>query len=252
MDTAYPPRIPAAVRSNPLGYMNSRQLDDEGNDRVWTIIDEKYGDLVIDMFIFIAEGGSVSGLRRWLDSVGALTRGGNPFSRPAVVAILRNETYVTHPLPLVTRETYDIVQAILDDPDRQEFQDHGNSPRWLLTNIALCGRCGRKVDKYTVNGRQLYRCYIKGDHTIGRSIPFVDRIVIDRLIAEAPHPRSNRDPIFQLSMIHPDKRLEMFGMWPLLRKRWIIRESLEVRIMPVGKGRSRNPDSIVITRKAIS
>lgn len=84
--------------------------------------------------------------------------------------------------PIVSEEIFEAVQAILDDPNRIISQDR--KVKYLLVNIADCGKCGAKVKTYmTPKSQRSYACS-KTRHFTRKAQPIddlVEAIVLARL-----------------------------------------------------------------------
>jgi DNA invertase Pin-like site-specific DNA recombinase len=59
--------------------------------------------------------------------------------------------------PLMSRERWEAVCAVLADPSRRTNGGH-HRPRWLLTGIAECGVCGKTMRHSVSRGKASYRC----------------------------------------------------------------------------------------------
>lgn len=113
------------------------------------------------------------------------TFGGNPIRPTDIGRILRrprNAGLLDHRgtlsaavwAPLVSREQWEAVCAVLNDPRRRSHDTDGR-PRWLLTGIAVCGVCGQTM-RHGVNGTQPnYRC--RGKACTMRNQEQVDELV---------------------------------------------------------------------------
>lgn len=93
--------------------------------------------------------------------------------------------------PIVPVETFRAVQRILTDPSRR--QGPGAAPKWLGTNVYLCGICTdenltRKVGVHVrLGGRKpAYRC--KEHNHLVRSVEHVDKYVIGAVLARLAQP----------------------------------------------------------------
>src|SRR5699024_5156583 len=84
--------------------------------------------------------------------------------------------------PLVDMETFDRAQAILDAPGR--FHTRGTAPRYLLSGIALCGRCGAKLRPKVHVSRKRAPAYMCPDCTrLTRLMEPVDTVVQAVIVA---------------------------------------------------------------------
>lgn len=84
---------------------------------------------------------------------------GKVLARPRNAALVESAgNYVTAVWPpLLPRDQWEAVCAVLDDPARRTNGGH-HTPRWLLTGIAVCGVCGRTMRHATARGIKAYRC----------------------------------------------------------------------------------------------
>jgi len=148
------------------------------------------GDLISDeavvvrrMFEEITAGATLKAIARGLESDGIQTRHGKPWNPSSVRTILTNPRYAGRAVyqgretgdrgawpPIVTDDEYDVVQAILDNPERRRQQ--GTERRWLGSGLYLCGVCDQPVSAWS--GAR-YRCR-NGAH-VNRSRGPVDQYV---------------------------------------------------------------------------
>jgi hypothetical protein len=186
---------------------------------------------------------------------GLYRRDGQPLTRPSAAAILRNPTYAGHrpeiAPALVDEKTFAAAQKALD---RNKRYGEGGSTgaKYLLTGIALCGICGRPLEHQTVMSagvvKDHYRCYVPGDHTLGRSLTWLDAVVISELMGMLPDAKPG---MMLFDLARDSKPRDAWDRLPLTRRRAIIRESLIVEILRVGRGRSNNLEGVRFTRKAL-
>jgi site-specific DNA recombinase len=59
--------------------------------------------------------------------------------------------------PIISREEWEAVKAILEDPVRYRYQ-RGGLPRYLLSGMVYCGHCGAKLYPRKVRGKRVYYC----------------------------------------------------------------------------------------------
>ena len=131
------------------------------------------GDLVPDeaamvraIFKKFVGGESLRGIARWLTTNGHTTRHGNAWSPSSIRTILLNPRYAGHAIyqgqvlahnggwtPLVSKETFALVQHRLTDPRRVSNRS-GTDRKHLGSGLYLC-RCGRKMRGWSGNR---YRC----------------------------------------------------------------------------------------------
>lgn len=126
----------------------------------------------------------------------------------------------------------------------------GSEPKFLLSGIAKCGVCGGPMRHYRYKRGaryyDFYRCHKPGDHTLGRNVAFLDGLAVDELMKVRFTARPG-DRLYALALEkHPR---EWFDRLPTWRRREILHEALTVRVLPVGKGRRRNKETVLIERK---
>jgi DNA invertase Pin-like site-specific DNA recombinase len=138
-------RVTGATPTGPRPYGYRRE-------RNRLIVDEGEAAVVKEIAAAILAGDSLRSIVRRLNGDGLVGKTGQPFNPRGVAAIMRGPTiaglreidgtYVTGSWdPILDRQTWDDVRAVLLDPKR----DSGGSRqrRWLLSGLALCGRgCG--------------------------------------------------------------------------------------------------------------
>jgi hypothetical protein len=138
------------------------------------------------------------GLARDLNASGLVTRRGKPFTHSGVRAILinprnaglrayRGEIVGPAVWPaIVDEETWRAAHALLTDEARRK-DHHPTARRWLLGNLALCGRCGAtvKVSYREANAAgesvRIYKC--REHPHLSRVADFCDWRVSERVIA---------------------------------------------------------------------
>jgi site-specific DNA recombinase len=92
---------------------------------------------------------------------------------------------------IVSRETYDAVLALLADPARHTGKKRARVH--LLSGLAVCGLCGRKmgtVTRATKTGgkRHVYQCKNLGCMRVVRDVTKTDRVVVDIITARLARP----------------------------------------------------------------
>lgn len=142
-------------------------------------------DLVRRIFGRFTAGDSLRNIADTLTEEEVPTRSGSTrWSSSSISTILRNARYAgrstfmgeetgtpgTWPA-LVTAETFDAAQSILNDP-RRKTNHRGTDRRWLGSGVYLCGHCDRPV--YAWSG-QRYRC---PDGHITRSGVQIDGFIV--------------------------------------------------------------------------
>ncbi|MFC8731573.1 recombinase family protein [Luteimicrobium sp. NPDC057192] len=177
--------LPAAGGPRPFGYEPGGLSARESEAR---LIREGYATLLA--------GGSLRAIaRRWNDA-GALTSKGNAWNGTTARRALQSPRYAAlrkHRgelvgggkwTPVVSEETWRAAQHLLADPERNRVTDR--SIKFLLTNIAECGRCegGSKVGTArTSKGVRTYKCAARSD-VARKAEPideYVEAVVIARL-----------------------------------------------------------------------
>jgi hypothetical protein len=58
---------------------------------------------------------------------------------------------------IISREEWEAVKAILEDPARYRYQ-RGGLPRYLLSGMVYCGHCGAKLYPRKIRGKRVYYC----------------------------------------------------------------------------------------------
>lgn len=161
-------------------------------------------EVVREMFARVAAGESISATCRAINERGIVSTKGNPFSRQSLMKIITNPRYVGrceyHKIrkdakgrqvarekqfetegtwePIVEREVFDRVAAIVGDPRRRHERV---TVKHLLTGVTHCGECGLGTSCTTMmTGRRLYRCP-SGKH-FGRTADIIDDAIVDLVI----------------------------------------------------------------------
>ncbi len=209
-----------------FGY-RSVYIGDGPKPKRTTEIDPVKGPLVRGMFERIAGGDSLRNVTAWLNANGVKAPRGETWYPATVRRILQNETvtgdiiygrlktvidpdteevrYIpsgVEPVrfeggypPLVDRELFNTVQAILADPDRKKFVKKGvGNPNNLLQGIGRCAQCGWSLGPLQRNGVWYLACNHKrllaseAHENCAGTIPttYVDAVVfrfLDRLLS---------------------------------------------------------------------
>jgi DNA invertase Pin-like site-specific DNA recombinase len=124
--------------------------------------------IVRQVFDRFAAGDSLKGIATWLTAAGIPTRRGSRRWNPSTVSgMLRNPRYAGRAIyrgeetgksgawePLVSDDTFSVVQARLDDPRRKTNRE-GTDRKYLGSSLYVCSVCGTKV--YSWGGKR-YRC----------------------------------------------------------------------------------------------
>ncbi|MFJ1510914.1 recombinase family protein [Cellulosimicrobium funkei] len=153
-------------------------------------------ELIRSGYQTVLAGGSLRSVARDWNASGLTTSKGNTWDSTNVRRVLRNprnaglrahrgETIGTGEWePIVDEQTYRAAMHVLDDPARSTVKDR--SIKFLLTNIAECGRCddGAKVaTARTSRGKRTYKCRERGN-LAREAAPiesYVEQIVLARL-----------------------------------------------------------------------
>lgn len=86
--------------------------------------------------------------------------------------------------PLVSREDYESVVAILSDPKRATAP--GRKPTYLLASIARCGVCGAAMRSGIGNGEAIYKCEAKSNaRALGERHAAIAARLIEPLVRDA-------------------------------------------------------------------
>lgn len=81
--------------------------------------------------------------------------------------------------PLIAPEDHRVLCSILNDPRRKTHR--GVAPKYLLSGIARCGKCGETVSRLKSNGNSVYACH--ENRCVSRRIEPVDELVEAAIIA---------------------------------------------------------------------
>ncbi|OZD31703.1 hypothetical protein CH247_11090 [Rhodococcus sp. 06-156-3b] len=160
-------------------------------DRSGNTLDESEAPLLRDAFEKVAAGHSLASIvKRW-NADGVTTTKGNIWRSAQLRPVLMNARYAglrsyngeivgkTDGPGVVPEELWRTVNAILADPSRRMGPERGR--KYLLSGIALCGRCGQRMGSGTAqsNGKPVYVC--KGCNGVSRQIAAVDGLVMGLL-----------------------------------------------------------------------
>jgi site-specific DNA recombinase len=115
----------------------------------------------------ILEGKTLYSIMKDWNDRGVTTTRGNRWSYATLQQLLRRESnvgsYNGTPMnwePLVSRDTFDAVRALLKRPERAATRVR--EPRWLMAGIARCGTCGAALRSAKGSDRRaswpVYRC----------------------------------------------------------------------------------------------
>ena len=160
----------STVGPTPFGY-ERRMVPREGGSLRMLAPYEPEARWIRDAYARLLAGDTLRQISLDMDAAGVKGRRGNRIVGSVLGNMLRRPVYAGIRVykgerlgagewePLVDTETFDRAQAILDAPGR--FHTRGTAPRYLLSGIALCGRCGAKLrPKVHVNQKRApaYMC----------------------------------------------------------------------------------------------
>ncbi|MFD7016028.1 recombinase family protein [Streptomyces sp. NPDC059928] len=180
----------------PDGY--KRRYDPETGELVGQYIDPARVDIIVGIWEHVAAGLSIGSKRKELRSKGILTHHGKEFEDAHIRYILRNPAYIGHRRyrsedigaaawdGMISEETFNTVQAILDQPGRTFSDDR--TPRYLLSGIGLCGEHGGDSVLTPHMNREIrsMQCHDRKDTSIKTATleAFVEEAVITYLSSE--------------------------------------------------------------------
>jgi DNA invertase Pin-like site-specific DNA recombinase len=158
-------------------------------------------ELVNELFKRFASGETLKKIEREWAARGIVNGKGNPFGASELRCILRNRVYIGERVyvpgrvtrwwrardealittgqwePIVDRELFLDVQAILDDPDRLTMRPGG--ARHMLSMIALCDPCSGPMTVKVRHGNWRYICQTKGCTTVSK--PELEAVGLSRI-----------------------------------------------------------------------
>ncbi len=151
---------------------------------------EDEAQMVREVFARFAAGESLKGLTRWLAEQGHTTRHGKAWSPSTVRTMLTNARYAGHAsycgqriaaevtwLPLVSPETFALVQHRLTDP-RRTTNRQGTDRKHLGSGLYRCS-CGLPMRGWSGNRyRCADGCYSRSGNEVD---PFVETLTAERL-----------------------------------------------------------------------
>jgi hypothetical protein len=160
---------------------------------------QREAELVRQGFELILAGGSIRSVARLWNDAGLTTARDRPWQPYSVRDALRNARFAALSVlrgevvgegawpPIVTRETYEAVRAILDDGGRRTTTNAAGAPRtYLLSGLATCAVCGELAiagGQARRKGGRTYRCSTR-KHWLRRAEPveqYVEHVVVARL-----------------------------------------------------------------------
>jgi hypothetical protein len=118
----------------------------------------------------------------------------------------------THWQPVIDRELWEQVRAILTDPARTT-RVGGGQPRYELVGLVYCGECGQrlrvKLKRHRPNQPQRYLCYYCPSYHVSRSAQWLEQLIEKGLVAEAARPGRYADAAKGLQDSDPAR--DVFG-----------------------------------------
>lgn len=159
-------------------------------------INQFEADLLRWAYSQIIAGASLRSVARHFTEQGSTTTLGNEWTGQQVRATLLNPRYMGYRYyrgervaeavwqPVVSEDIFEAAKAVLTDPKRSTVKDR--TVKYLLTNLAECGRCndGSKVTTgRTQHGKRNYQCSARGNLTRGavQIDELTEAVVIERL-----------------------------------------------------------------------
>jgi DNA invertase Pin-like site-specific DNA recombinase len=100
--------------------------------------------------------------------------------RGEIVMVAGEEVKAVWPA-IVDRDVFDGVVAVLTNPGRRIGATRGR--KYLLSGLAVCGKCGHTLGSAVPHGRELPRYHCKHCRGVTRKIEWVDKFVLD-VVAE--------------------------------------------------------------------
>lgn len=150
----------------------------------------------------VMSGSTIAAIVREWTAAGAVTTAGGPWGVTQVRRTLLNPRYAGKRLyngeemeagglwqPILDEATHRALEEKLTDPRRKTAPDDLNS-KYLLSGIAVCGKCGKKMFAAPVKARgkewMVYRCF--GGYCMTRRLDLVDAVVNAVLVARLSSP----------------------------------------------------------------
>jgi site-specific DNA recombinase len=183
--------------SRPFGF-TIPQRDGTGTQLV-----EAEAKLIRDAYTGVLAGRSLKSIARDWNTKGVLTPKGNTWTGMAIRQLLlaprnaglrayRGEIVGEAKWPaIVERDVFDGVRAVLSDPGRLTPGAGFGAPRkYLLSGLAVCGRCGRTVSSAIPSNTKRPRPSYVCKHCMGvkRSVTDVDAWVISLVVERLSRP----------------------------------------------------------------
>jgi len=111
---------------------------------------------------------------------------------------------------ILTVDEHERIKALLNDSRR--LTHRGIEPKWLLTNIAICGECDDPLLRVSPRGTHMYTCVENG--CVARSVQGVDRLVTEAVLRRLESPDA-----LKLLASEDDTAAEAFAEARTLRER---------------------------------
>ncbi len=154
----------------PFGYRREPVKDDQG--RVIgsrDVIHPAEGEAIRELYRMVIAGESLRSLAKHLNDRGFKTVHGHAFQGTVIGNMLRRARYAGHRThakeivskgnweAIVSQDTYDQALAVLSAPNRRHSR--GLAVKYLLSGLALCGRCGAQMrPNMPKNRKPSYSC----------------------------------------------------------------------------------------------
>lgn len=177
----------------PFGY-------DRNDDGVFIV--EPEAALIKSAAAAVLAGSTIAAVVRDWDAAGARTTAGGPWGVTQLRRTLLNPRYAGKRLyngeemeaggawrPILDEATHRALEEKLTDPRRRTAPDDLNS-KYLLSGIAVCGKCGKKMFASPAKARgkewMVYRCF--GGYCMTRRLDLVDEVVNAVIVARLSSP----------------------------------------------------------------
>ncbi|NMM29695.1 MAG: recombinase family protein [Cellulomonas sp.] len=185
-------------------------------------------DLVRSAYDQVLAGVTIAEITHTWNDAGALSPRGKRWIRTSVLAVLkapRNAGLVTYLgevarqgnwEPIVSEGTFYAVQGVLADPGRGKG---GGARKHLLTGLAECGLCGRKMVSATQGAAKYrYRSYRCPTGHLSCKAEWLEAIVLDAQNAPKERREPGAAPAFRHHVTRPSLEL-LYGEASTLRER---------------------------------
>src|SRR5690625_2993687 len=150
-----------------------------------------------DGYTKLLAGASLSAIAKTWNSAGFPTTAGGVWNGPNVRLVLKNPRYaalrryrgeIVGPgkwPAIIDEETYQAALAVFADPTRNKVTDR--SIKWLLTQIAKCGRCGGPMaTAHTQHKQRTYKCVQYSELSVRADR--IDHYVVELVVARLSQP----------------------------------------------------------------